>query len=310
MAARRRGAGDQDGLQPPQLLHGLFGFAVKRGWAARTRSPRSTGRRQPGADPDIRFSTARSSRRCSGPCPTTCSGATERVLYLAAAMTGLRQGELIALRWRDVDWSRGVIRVRRSYTRGEFRTPKSPALQPGGADGRPAGRRARAPLPALARTRPTTTWSSPSRDRRALRRLEDAQAVQGGAATRPGCGRSASTICATRSAPAMAAAGVPMRTLQEWMGHRDYKTTRIYADYAPDPSQGARWAKTAFGLGTVEEEQGDDAGSAHHRRPLGEGGSNDPANGEALCSRCHRRVECRSPIPQGGHATESASGRL
>lgn len=32
---------------------------------------------------------------------------------------------------------------------------------------------------------------------------------------------------------AMAAAGVPMRTLQEWMGHRDFKTTLIYADYAP-----------------------------------------------------------------------------
>jgi integrase len=32
-------------------------------------------------------------------------GATERVLYLTAAMTGLRQGELLALRWRDVDWT-------------------------------------------------------------------------------------------------------------------------------------------------------------------------------------------------------------
>lgn len=29
-----------------------------------------------------------------------------------------------------------------------------------------------------------------------------------------------------------AASGVPLRTLQEWMGHRDYKTTLIYADYA------------------------------------------------------------------------------
>src|SRR4029453_4146186 len=29
----------------------------------------------------------------------------------------------------------------------------------------------------------------------------------------------------------MAAAGVPMRTLQEWMGHRDIKTTMIYPDY-------------------------------------------------------------------------------
>ncbi len=29
----------------------------------------------------------------------------------------------------------------------------------------------------------------------------------------------------------MAAAGVPIRTLQEWMGNRDMKTTLIYADY-------------------------------------------------------------------------------
>jgi integrase len=28
----------------------------------------------------------------------------DRALYLTAAMTGLRQGELVALRWRDVDW--------------------------------------------------------------------------------------------------------------------------------------------------------------------------------------------------------------
>jgi integrase len=31
----------------------------------------------------------------------------------------------------------------------------------------------------------------------------------------------------------MAAARVPMRTLQEFMGHRDLKTALIYADYAP-----------------------------------------------------------------------------
>jgi site-specific recombinase XerD len=24
-----------------------------------------------------------------------------------------------------------------------------------------------------------------------------------------------------------------MRTVQEWMGHRDFKSTLIYADYAP-----------------------------------------------------------------------------
>ena len=40
-------------------------------------------------------------------------------------MTGLRQGELVALRWKDVDWKAGVIRVRRNYTRGRFGTPKT-----------------------------------------------------------------------------------------------------------------------------------------------------------------------------------------
>ena len=36
----------------------------------------------------------------------------------------------------------------------------------------------------------------------------------------------------------VAASGVPLRTLQEWMGHRDYKTTLIYADYAPSEHEG------------------------------------------------------------------------
>jgi hypothetical protein len=38
-----------------------------------------------------------------------------------------------------------------------------------------------------------------------------------------------------------------MRTLQEWMGHRDYQTTLVYADFAPDPAQGAAFAERAFG---------------------------------------------------------------
>jgi site-specific recombinase XerC len=45
----------------------------------------------------------------------------------------------------------------------------------------------------------------------------------------------------------MAAVGVPMRTLQEWMGHRDFTTTLIYAEFAPDPSGGAAFVARAFG---------------------------------------------------------------
>ncbi len=36
----------------------------------------------------------------------------------------------------------------------------------------------------------------------------------------------------------VAASGVPVRTLQEWMGHRDFKTTLIYADYSPSAHEG------------------------------------------------------------------------
>jgi hypothetical protein len=46
----------------------------------------------------------------------------------------------------------------------------------------------------------------------------------------------------------MAAAGVPMRTLQEWMGHRDIETTQRYADYAPSPHEAA-FVAAAFGSG-------------------------------------------------------------
>jgi site-specific recombinase XerC len=38
---------------------------------------------------------------------------------------------------------------------------------------------------------------------------------------------------------------VPLRTLQEWLGHRDYTTTLIYADYAPN-SHEAELIERAF----------------------------------------------------------------
>ena len=37
----------------------------------------------------------------------------------------------------------------------------------------------------------------------------------------------------------MAAAGVPLRTLHEWMGHTDSKITQIYADNAPSANEAA-----------------------------------------------------------------------
>ena len=46
-------------------------------------------------------------------------------IFLTAAFTGLRRGELIALRWRDVDFERSSIRVYGSFANGKLTTPKS-----------------------------------------------------------------------------------------------------------------------------------------------------------------------------------------
>ncbi|MBA3375493.1 MAG: site-specific integrase [Actinobacteria bacterium] len=48
-----------------------------------------------------------------------------RTVCLAALKTGMRQGELLALLWSDVDLQESVIRVRRTRSRGHVDTPKN-----------------------------------------------------------------------------------------------------------------------------------------------------------------------------------------
>jgi integrase len=163
--------------------------------------------------------------------------AIDRGLYLTAAMTGLRQGELLALRWRDVDWRARRIRVRRNYVLGQFGTPKSkrstrdvPMADAVGGEldrlykacGDPADDALVFPDPITGE--PLKRSVLLVRYRRALKaakldeslRFHDLRHTFG-----------------TR----MAAAGVSMRTLQAWLGHRDIQTTQIYAAYAPSENE-------------------------------------------------------------------------
>jgi integrase len=48
-----------------------------------------------------------------------------RTLLLCAVLTGMRRGELLGLRWEDIDLEGHCIFVRRALWRGKFVTPKS-----------------------------------------------------------------------------------------------------------------------------------------------------------------------------------------
>ncbi len=159
--------------------------------------------------------------------------ALDRAMYVTATMTGIREGELIALRWRDVDWPASAIRVRSNYVLNEFGTPKSkrssrsiPMADDVAAQldrfykacGKPAD-------DALVFPDPVT--GAPLDKAGILRRLRKALKAAG----LPVAHRFHDLRHTFGTA--MAAAGVPMRTLQEWMGHKDIKTTERYADYAP-----------------------------------------------------------------------------
>jgi integrase len=162
----------------------------------------------------------------------TYSAASEPVLYLTAAMTGLRQGELLGLRWRDVDFAARKVCVVSPYVRGEFGDPKSE----GSGRSVPLAERVATELEALRARSPYATdknlvfchpeTGNPLDRAKLTRRFK--KAVRG-AGVREITFHELRHTFGTR----MAGAGVPLRTLQHWMGYADAKTTQVYAHYQP-----------------------------------------------------------------------------
>ena len=258
------------------LLSALYRYAVRRGYALLNPVELCDRPRQVKVDADVRYLTIEELEALLRAVPAGDSlGRMERVLYLTAAMTGMRRGECVALRWRDVDWTAGLIRVRRSFSDGEFGPPKSRRS----SRAVPMADRVASELDRLHQESPFQddedlvfchpelgTVYDPSKMRK--RFVEAAERAE----LRPVRFHDLRHTFGTQ----MAAAGAPLRAIQEWMGHSDYRTTSIYADYAPDPTQGAMYAAKAFGsleadpepTGSLEDDLSPGR-EAHPERTLG-----------------------------------------
>jgi integrase len=170
----------------------------------------------------------------------------DAAIYITAAFTGLRRGELLALRWRDVDFSGQVVRVRASYSDGALTTPKSGKVRsvPMAPD----------VAEALARLGQRPNWtgdddlvfvgqSGSFLDGRALRRRYDAALQR--ADLRKLRFHDLRHTFGTRMI-----GKADIRRVQEWMGHADIETTMKYLHYAPREGDAALVAE-AFSVEAV-----------------------------------------------------------
>ncbi|MGA2471238.1 MAG: tyrosine-type recombinase/integrase [Solirubrobacteraceae bacterium] len=214
-------------------LHSVFELGQRRGWCERNPVKLADRPVLRKTETRLRFlEPAELEALLAAPYPNDAFGSIERVLYLTAAMTGLRQGELLGLRWRDVDFAARKVRVVSPFVRGEFGDPKSEG------SGRSVPMAERVAV-ALAELRDRSAYShesdlvfchpqtaNPLDRSKLVRRFK--QALERADVHQITFHELRHTF-GTR----MAAAGTPLRTLQHWMGHADAKTTQIYAHYQP-----------------------------------------------------------------------------
>jgi integrase len=167
----------------------------------------------------------------------------DAAIFLTAAFTGLRRGELVALRWRDVDFTGSVIRVRASYVDGVLTSPKS-----GKVRSVPMAPDVAEVLAKLGRRDDFVgddelvfvgEWGG-YLDASALRRRYDAALKRAGL-------RRLRFHDLRHTFGTRMIGKADIRRVQEWMGHADIQTTMKYLHYTPR-AEDARLVAEAFQL--------------------------------------------------------------
>lgn len=221
-------------------LSTLLNYAVRKGWLERSPMPAVD---LPAVDEDLeaplRYLRVFEVHDLANAARPGLHEHVDRALYLTAALTGLRQGELRGLTWENADMVAHRIQVERNIVRGKMTSPKSRKVR-----SVPMAPQVREALESLwehshwradddpvfahpASGRPIARTPMMDRYRLALDaanldvafRFHDLRHTFG---------------------TSLAAAGEPVTTIQAYMGHSSLSTTQRYMHHAPAVDEAAR----------------------------------------------------------------------
>ncbi|MBI2690577.1 MAG: site-specific integrase [Solirubrobacterales bacterium] len=235
------------------FLHGVFAYAmrheiIQRNPVALARKPRVRSARR-----DFAFLTIEEVEMVIGAYPVDHLTRTDRTIVVSAAMTGLRQGELIALRWSDIDLDGAQVFVRASISRGITGTPKSSTS----VRVVPLAQRV---IRVLREHRAHSLYAvdsdlvfchphtgNPYDPSKMRDRFYEAMRTAG-LGRKVGLNGGGITFHSLRHTfgTQMASAGAPLVAIKEWMGHADIQTTMIYAKWAKDRKAESELLARAF----------------------------------------------------------------
>jgi integrase len=164
-------------------------------------------------------------------------------LFTVAAFTGLRQGELLALRWRHVDFTNRIPHVQRNYVRGQEDTPKSHRVR-----SVPLSDQAAVVLDSLSRRERFTDADDLVFGTVVGGHLldDDVRDAFYGALEAAGLGHLRAKDepivfhDLRHSFGTLAIRRAPVTDVQHWMGHADIQTTMRYVHYVPQHDNAAR----------------------------------------------------------------------